>query len=144
MGTKQILARINNQIDYLKEQSRFYKKQLNQFSKINDLLSLKELPFTTKEDITMYNDDFLCAPKHKVRDFITTSGTIGDPVSFYLTHNDRPNLITKREVRIQVLADLELPQTGIIWDVGAGAGTIGLEALRIRPNLKLLCIEKVD
>ncbi len=61
---------------------------------------------------------------------------------FYLTHKDRPSLITKREVRIQVLADLELPQTGVIWDIGAGAGTIGLEALRIRPKLKLLSIEK--
>ncbi len=62
--------------------------------------------------------------------------------SFYLTHKDRPSLITKREIRIQVLADLELPKNGVIWDIGAGAGTIGLEAIRIRPELKLLSIEK--
>ncbi len=61
---------------------------------------------------------------------------------FYLTHIDRPSLITKREVRVQILADLELPENGVIWDIGAGAGTIGLEALRIRPKLKLLSIEK--
>ncbi|AAQ00386.1 MULTISPECIES: bifunctional cobalt-precorrin-7 (C(5))-methyltransferase/cobalt-precorrin-6B (C(15))-methyltransferase [Prochlorococcus] len=61
---------------------------------------------------------------------------------FYLQHADRPGLMTKREVRTQVLADLELPETGVIWDIGAGVGTIGLEALRLRPNLKLLMIEK--
>jgi len=62
--------------------------------------------------------------------------------SFYSQYDDRPSLMTKREVRIQVLADLELPETGILWDIGAGIGSIGLEALRIRPKLKLLSIEK--
>jgi len=60
----------------------------------------------------------------------------------YKTFEDRPNLLTKREVRIQILADLELPENGIIWDIGAGCGSIGLEALKLRPNLKLFCIDK--
>jgi len=60
----------------------------------------------------------------------------------FKTFNDRPNLLTKREVRIQILADLELPKNGVIWDVGAGCGSIGLEALKLRPNLDLLCIDK--
>jgi len=54
----------------------------------------------------------------------------------------RPNLLTKREVRVQILADLELPKNGIIWDIGAGCGSIGLEALKLRPNLDLFCIDK--
>ncbi|WP_052043770.1 MULTISPECIES: bifunctional cobalt-precorrin-7 (C(5))-methyltransferase/cobalt-precorrin-6B (C(15))-methyltransferase [unclassified Prochlorococcus] len=61
---------------------------------------------------------------------------------FYLSYQDRPGLMTKREIRIQLLADLELPETGVIWDIGAGVGTIGLEALRLRPKLELLSIEK--
>ncbi len=61
---------------------------------------------------------------------------------FYQQHADRPGLMTKREVRIQLLADLELPEHGVLWDIGAGVGSIGLEALRLRPNLKLLSIEK--
>ncbi len=60
----------------------------------------------------------------------------------FKTFEDRPNLLTKREIRIQILADLELPENGIIWDVGAGCGSIGLEALKLRPNLKLFCIDK--
>ena len=60
----------------------------------------------------------------------------------FKTFEDRPNLLTKREVRIQILADLELPENGVIWDIGAGCGSIGLEALKLRPNLDLFCIDK--
>jgi len=35
-----------------------------------------------------------------------------------------------------VLADLELPAAGVLWDIGAGVGSIGLEALRLRPDLQ--------
>tara|TARA_Y100000589_G_C27117869_1_gene615085 strand:+ start:75 stop:1352 length:1278 start_codon:yes stop_codon:yes gene_type:complete len=61
---------------------------------------------------------------------------------YFQTFDDRPNLITKRETRIQILADLELPEFGTLLDIGAGSGTIGLEALRLRPKIKLLCIDK--
>ena len=40
------------------------------------------------------------------------------------------------------MADLELPNNGVIWDIGAGCGSIGLEALKLRPNLDLFCIDK--
>ena len=62
--------------------------------------------------------------------------------NFYKTFDDRPNLITKREVRIQILADLELPKYGTLLDIGSGSGTIGLEALRLSPKIKLICIDK--
>ena len=60
----------------------------------------------------------------------------------FIQYDDRPGLMTKREVRIQLLADLELPNKGVIWDICAGVGSIGLEALRIRPQLKLLAIDQ--
>jgi len=60
----------------------------------------------------------------------------------FKTFDDRPNLLTKREVRVQILADLELPKSGVIWDIGAGCGSIGLEALKLSPNLDLFCIDK--
>ena len=60
----------------------------------------------------------------------------------FKTFEDKPNLLTKREIRIQILADLELPENGVIWDIGAGCGSIGLEALKLRPNLKLFSIDK--
>ncbi len=62
--------------------------------------------------------------------------------SLYKSFDDRPNLLTKKEVRVQILSDLELPENGILWDIGAGSGTIGLESLRLRPKLKLFSIDK--
>ncbi len=62
--------------------------------------------------------------------------------STFKTFNDRPNLLTKREIRIQLLADLELPEIGTLLDIGSGSGSIGLEALRLRPKLKLISIDK--
>jgi len=60
----------------------------------------------------------------------------------FKTFDDRPNLLTKREVRVQILAALELPINGVIWDIGAGCGSIGLEALKLRPDLDLFCFDK--
>ncbi len=60
----------------------------------------------------------------------------------FKTFEDRPKLLTKREIRIQILADLELPERGLMLDIGAGCGSIGLEALKLRPNLDLFCIDK--
>jgi precorrin-6Y C5,15-methyltransferase (decarboxylating) len=60
----------------------------------------------------------------------------------YLQHPDRPGLMTKREVRIQLLAELELPERGVLWDIGAGVGSIGLEALRLRPALAAWFVEQ--
>ena len=62
--------------------------------------------------------------------------------SIFLQSPDYPGLITKREIRVQILAELNLPKKGIIWDIGSGTGSIGLEALRISPNLKLVSIDK--
>ena len=60
----------------------------------------------------------------------------------YLQHDDRPGLMTKREVRIQLLAELDLPAAGVLWDLGAGTGSVGLEALRLQPQLQLMAVER--
>ena len=60
----------------------------------------------------------------------------------FLQHADHPGLMTKREVRIQLLAELALPHHGVLWDLGAGTGSVGLEALRLQPALQLFAIER--
>jgi len=67
---------------------------------------------------------------------------LGISDNVFKTFDDRPNLFTKREIRVQILADLELPKNGVIWDIGAGCGSIGLEALKLRPDLDLFCFDK--
>ena len=80
--------------------------------------------------------------KKEVFNYKYTYPLFGIDDSLFKTFNDRPNLLTKKEIRIQILADLELPEYGVIWDIGAGSGTIGLEAIKIRPQLKLYSIDK--
>jgi len=51
-------------------------------------------------------------------------------------------LITKREVRAVSLAHLQLKTNSIVWDIGAGSGSVGLEAARLCSNGWVYAIEK--
>lgn len=71
--------------------SLFAKNNID-ISAVKTIEHLALLPITTKEDLQKYNDDFLCVPKSKIIDYATTSGTLGDPVTFGLTDNDLERL----------------------------------------------------
>ncbi len=51
-------------------------------------------------------------------------------------------LITKDEVRAVTLHRLRLPATGVFWDIGAGSGSISLEAAAISPGLYIYAVER--
>jgi precorrin-6Y C5,15-methyltransferase (decarboxylating) len=51
-------------------------------------------------------------------------------------------LITKAEVRAVVLAKLELYPGLVLWDVGAGCGSVGLEASLLIPGGKIFAVEQ--
>ena len=51
-------------------------------------------------------------------------------------------LITKREVRAVSLARLQLRPDSIVWDIGAGSGSVGLEAARLCHQGYVYAIEK--
>ncbi len=51
-------------------------------------------------------------------------------------------LITKDEVRAVVLHRLRLPERGVLWDVGAGAGGVSTEAARSHPLLRVFSVER--
>ncbi|MDO8948134.1 MAG: precorrin-6y C5,15-methyltransferase (decarboxylating) subunit CbiE [Desulfocapsaceae bacterium] len=53
-------------------------------------------------------------------------------------------LITKNEVRAASLHALRLPRQGVFWDVGAGSGSVGLEAARLFPELQVFAVERED
>jgi precorrin-6Y C5,15-methyltransferase (decarboxylating) len=49
--------------------------------------------------------------------------------------------ITKREIRALTLAAL-VPLPGqLLWDVGAGSGSIGIEWMRIHPSMRAIAVE---
>jgi len=51
-------------------------------------------------------------------------------------------LITKDEVRAVVVHKLRLPERGIFWDIGAGAGGLACEVARALPLLRVFAIER--
>ena len=51
-------------------------------------------------------------------------------------------LITKQEARALSLAKLRLMPDAVVWDIGAGSGSIGLEAARLAPLGHVYAIEK--
>jgi precorrin-6Y C5,15-methyltransferase (decarboxylating) len=51
-------------------------------------------------------------------------------------------LITKAEVRVVVLAKLKLLPGQVLWDVGAGCGSVGLEASLLVPGGKIFAVER--
>jgi phenylacetate-CoA ligase len=88
--------KLKEALDYLNRFSPYYKKVFSEekldISHIQTLEDLKYIPLTEKKDLQHYNADFLCTPKAKIVDYITTSGTLGDPVTFAMTNNDLDRL----------------------------------------------------
>lgn len=67
---------------------------------------------------------------------------IGLPDRAFATFSDRPGLITKRDIRIQILADLDPRPGQIIWDIGAGTGSVSVEINRLCPTAQVYAVEK--
>ncbi len=60
----------------------------------------------------------------------------------YAQRKPDKGLITKREVRAVSLARLQLHADSIVWDIGAGSGSVGLEAARLCCSGYVYAIEK--
>lgn len=60
----------------------------------------------------------------------------------FLSFVDRPGLITKREIRMIILGELNLQEKQIIWDIGAGTGSVSLEIARLCSTSQIYAIEK--
>lgn len=50
--------------------------------------------------------------------------------------------MTKREIRIQALAALALPPDAVVWDIGAGTGSVSVECARQCPLGSVYAIER--
>ena len=92
-------------LDYLSKHSPFYKRMFEKnhidILKIRYLEDLNAIPFTEKADLHHYNQDFICVPKEKIIDYITTSGTLGDPVTFAMTDSDLERLAYNEKISFQ-------------------------------------------
>jgi phenylacetate-CoA ligase len=160
--------KLKEALAYLKAHSPFYQRlfESNNISvaQIRSLSDLQRIPFTTKQDLQLRNEEFLCVPKAKIVDFITTSGTLGDPVTFAMTNNDLDRLAYNEKISfacacvkstdiVQLMTTLDKRfMAGLAYFLGLrelGAGVIrvgnGIPELqwdtikRIRPNT-IMCV----
>ena len=87
---------LRKQIAFLADHSPYYRQLFAEQhiapESIRTLADLKVIPFTEKKDLQLRNADFLCCPKEDIIDFVTTSGTLGDPVTFGCTEADLQRL----------------------------------------------------
>ncbi len=136
-------TKLKKALEYLQENSKFYqdlfKNNNIEIGKIKSLEDLAQIPVTTKDDLFLHNNDFICVPKSKIIDYITTSGTLGDPVTFALTDKDLDRLayneslsfstsgVTKEDT-IQLMTTMDRRfMAGLAYFLGArklGAGIV--------------------
>ena len=64
-----------------------------------------------------------------------------DDQEFYQRKPEK-GLITKREIRTLSLAQLQLQQDSVMWDIGTCTGSIAIEAARIAKDGEVFAIEK--
>ena len=88
--------KLHTALHYLADHSPYYQRMFRSYGidvdRIVHLEDLFKIPFTEKKDLQLFNDDFRCCPREKVIDYITTSGTLGDPVTFGCTELDLQRL----------------------------------------------------
>lgn len=105
--TRVQLMQLKKQLLYLELHSPFYKELFSQqeinIDRIDTYEDFRKLPITTKEDLQQSNEKFISVPKEDIIDYVTTSGTLGSPVSMGLNEAD-----------LQRLADNELESFKIV------------------------------
>ena len=96
---------------------------LNSFTPLNVLVLIREE--VTKKELNL-----------------ATLPLFGIPDSLFFSYRDRPSLITKKEIRTVILAELQLQSKQTIWDIGAGTGSVSIEIARLCPDAAIYAIEK--
>jgi len=160
--------KLREMLKYLRAHSAYYRQVFTKHNiderELRTLEDLRRLPFTTKEDIQMNNSAFRSPPRAEVADYVTTSGTSGDPVVVALTDKDLNRLAYNESLSYQCMGMaagefVQLTTTldrrfmaGMAYFLGARKAGIGVVRVgsgvpelqwdtirRIRPNA-LVCV----
>jgi precorrin-6Y C5,15-methyltransferase (decarboxylating) len=67
---------------------------------------------------------------------------VGIPEGALLHQAGPRGMITRREVRLLALCYLELRPRDVLWDVGAGSGSVSIEAARFSAQLEIFAVER--
>lgn len=65
----------------------------------------------------------------------------GNPDDAFLQSKPKQGLLTPAEVRSMALAEMDLGPTSLVWDIGAGSGSVAVEAAQIASGGTVYAIE---
>jgi phenylacetate-CoA ligase len=83
---------------YAAEHSPFYREL---FRGAKDVPALESVPTVDKRVVSERNLDFLCVPRERVVEIVTTSGTTGQPLLWMLTDSDLRRLSTNERLSFE-------------------------------------------
>lgn len=91
-------------VQYVSQHSAFYKSLFKAngigSGDIRHIEDLQKIPVTTKDDLYKFNRDFICVPPSQVIDYVTTSGTLGDPLTVVMTEKDLERLAYNEHISL--------------------------------------------
>src|SRR5690606_7438065 len=146
---------------YLQGHSAYYQQVFSthdiDVQAVRTLEDLARLPFTTKEQLQQENEAFRCVAKAQTADYVTTSGTSGDPVLLALTDNDLERLAYNESLSYQCMEmaagqSVQLTTTldrrfmaGLAYFLGARKAGIGVVRVGSGvPELQWNTIERIQ
>ncbi len=65
----------------------------------------------------------------------------GNPDEAFLQSKPQRGLLTPAEVRVMALAEMDIGPASVVWDVGAGSGSVAIEAAQIASGGSVYAIE---
>ena len=87
---------LEKQLRYLERNSPYYRELFKSMeidvTSIKTYAEFNKLPLTSKDDLQNHNEKFISVPKEDIIDHVTTSGTLGKPVSLMLNEADLQRL----------------------------------------------------
>lgn len=85
------LNKIQENIDYVKKNSLFYKAHFKNVDKINSFKEFEKLPFTSSLNLSHSSNHFVCVSQSHINRIVTlkTSGTSGESKRVFFTEEDQ-------------------------------------------------------
>ena len=160
------VAALQNHLRYIHQHSPFYQSLFEKHDinveEIKSISDLSKIPTTSKEDLAQKNDEFVCVDREKIVEYVTTSGTLGLPITIALTRNDLERLahneerslmmagVTQKDT-VQITTTLDkMFMAGMAYYLGAvklgaavirsGIGNLGMQydnILRFKPTVSI-------
>jgi phenylacetate-CoA ligase len=136
---------------YAAEHSPFYREL---FRGMSDVPSLEHVPTVDKQMLSARNLDFLCVPRDRIVEIVTTSGTTGATLLWMLTEADVRRLAKNESLSFECVG-LAAPDTVLVavamdrcfmaglayW---LGLRELGCAITRIGPALPVLVLEMIE